>query len=126
DDLALVEDQVAGGLALAGAGHEFLARLAVRLDLAGVDVDGADFRLLAVGAGPQRQVVQLLGRDAVARRQAGLAYPELLAVGEIQRPAVLLADQKRLAVENAGQVQVVGAARLPNRAAVAEVKAVDR
>ena len=49
----------------------------------------------------------------LAGGETGLCGPELFTVGEAQRPAGALADQQRLAVVDAGQVEVVVAVGVP-------------
>src|SRR5262249_14129398 len=71
----------------------------------------------------QGEIIEVAAGNPLPRGHAGFYLPKLLlAVGQAQGPADILADQYDLPLEHARQVQVVPAVGLPEGGAVLEVE----
>ena len=88
------------------------------------DIDGATGGVAWPAA--DRAEVQSSPAAVHARRCAGFQPPLWPARVQVERPACLFADEEHLLLEDAGEVDVIGAGRLPQERAIANVQAVQR
>src|SRR5438309_1871517 len=89
-------------------------------------VDDGNLRLLRLSGTSQRQQEAITRDHAETGRHAGVERPGRVAVGEIERPAILVADNQHPAAGDAADILITLAGRLrPEQSAIVQIETRD-